>query len=112
MFEFTPESNPGAAHPKYQGIKCYGKDLSELNIGDLYDRGAIDLSYILEAASEMAVEGEKFFNDNNFFEKLSGTSKLRIQILAGLSESQIKESWASGLREFKKVRNKYLIYRD
>ena len=51
---------------------------------------------------------------NNFFrsdfDKLSGTSNLKKQIIEGLSESEIRDSWKEGLEKFKKIRKKYLLY--
>jgi uncharacterized protein YbbC (DUF1343 family) len=51
---------------------------------------------------------EKFFN--NFFNTLAGTDELKKQILAGKSEAEIRESWKAGHEEYKKRRDKYLIY--
>jgi uncharacterized protein YbbC (DUF1343 family) len=55
-------------------------------------------------------ETEPFFND--FFVKLSGTHQLREQIQSGMTEEQIIASWQPGLNEFKKIRSKYLRYKD
>ena len=44
------------------------------------------------------------------FDKLSGTSNLKKQIIEGLSESEIRDSWKEGLEKFKKIRKKYLLY--
>jgi uncharacterized protein YbbC (DUF1343 family) len=45
------------------------------------------------------------------FDKLAGTSRLREQIIAGKSEKEIRDTWAPGLSEFKKMREKYLLYK-
>jgi uncharacterized protein YbbC (DUF1343 family) len=50
----------------------------------------------------------KFFNE--FFTKLAGTKKLQQQIESGVSENKIRKSWEKGLQDFKKMREKYLIY--
>ena len=39
-----------------------------------------------------------------------GTSNLKKQIIEGLSESEIRDSWKEGLEKFKKIRKKYLLY--
>ena len=53
----------------------------------------------------------KFFLKNNFFEKLAGNGELRRQIEAGMSEKDIRATWQPALREFMKIREKYLIYK-
>ena len=50
----------------------------------------------------------KFFRSD--FDKLSGISNLKKQIIEGVSESLIIESWKDGLEKFKKIREKYLLY--
>ena len=44
------------------------------------------------------------------FYKLAGNKELEEQIKAGLSEVEIRASWAPGLRNFEQIRSKYLIY--
>ena len=49
-----------------------------------------------------------FFKDG--FNKLAGNKMLKEQIINGLSEKEIKQSWKSGVENFKLMRSKYLIY--
>ncbi|MFT5245194.1 MAG: hypothetical protein ACI8QQ_003143, partial [Psychroserpens sp.] len=42
--------------------------------------------------------------------KLAGTKALRMQIESGVSEQEIRETWADGLSTFKKIRVAYLLY--
>ena len=49
-----------------------------------------------------------FFND--FFDKLAGNNELRLSIIEGKSENNIREGWIKDLRLYKELRNKYLIY--
>jgi uncharacterized protein YbbC (DUF1343 family) len=101
-FKFVPEPNEGAKTPLHQGKLCYGKDLSaskELN--------EIDLKWLIEAYNH-SINKKIFFND--FFTKLAGTKKLRLQIEQGLNEEEIKATWQKDLNSFKTVRNNYLIY--
>jgi uncharacterized protein YbbC (DUF1343 family) len=51
---------------------------------------------------------EKFFK--KYFDTLAGGTNLREQIIKGLSEKEIKESWKKGLEEFGRKRQKYLLY--
>ena len=53
-------------------------------------------------------DNEKFFN--NFLVKLTGTKDLEQQIKDGISEKEIRKSWEPKLNEYKKIRNRYLIY--
>lgn len=52
----------------------------------------------------------RFFLKSNFFDKLAGNGDLRRQIEAGMSEEEIRATWQPALDEFKKTREKYLIY--
>jgi len=101
-YRFTPQPNEGAKHPKHEGKECYGKDLS--NYRRLYE---INLSWLTKAYM-LTDNQEGFFND--FFIKLAGTKKLQEQIEEGLTEKQIKATWVEGLEEYKKMREKYLLY--
>jgi uncharacterized protein YbbC (DUF1343 family) len=41
---------------------------------------------------------------------LAGSDSLRKQIIAGVTEQQIRASWKNDLDKYKAIRNKYLIY--
>ena len=64
----------------------------------------------LQRAYDWFPDKDKFFN--NFFEKLAGTSELRKQVEKGVSETDIQASWEPGLKAFKQIRKKYLLYTD
>ena len=51
---------------------------------------------------------QKFFN--NYFDKLAGTKSLKNQIINGISEKKIIQSWKKKLDIYKEMRMKYLIY--
>lgn len=104
-YSFIPEPNSGAKTPRYSGKNCYGEDLRK----EKYQE-TINLKWLLEAFKNNS--GQEFFNSDLFFDKLAGTDKLRKQIIAGKSEQEIKESWHKDLEKFKKIRNKYLLYKD
>jgi uncharacterized protein YbbC (DUF1343 family) len=101
-FSFTPMPNFGAKDPVYNGVECYGEDLTTIPKID-----KLELKWLLKAYSETA-DKTKFFNP--FLTKLAGTKKLQEQIEAGLSEDEIRDSWKNGLHDFKKLRKPYLIY--
>jgi uncharacterized protein YbbC (DUF1343 family) len=109
-FTFIPESRPGAeTNPVLKGQECKGVDLRYLrDIG--HERPArIDLQWLMFAYSHIPDTGE-FFND--YFEKLAGNDILRKQIIMGLTEDEIRESWKEDLEKFKTIRKKYLLYKD
>lgn len=102
-FTFTPVSIDGMSkNPPHQDKKCYGKDLRNESLDHRFT-----LKYLLQAFQDSEM-GEKFFN--NYFNTLSGTDELKRQILEGKSEEQIKKTWKEGLEDYKKLRDKYLIY--
>jgi uncharacterized protein YbbC (DUF1343 family) len=59
-------------------------------------------------AYEQAEDKSTFFNA--FFDKLAGGNSLRLSILEGKSEEEIRKAWSDELEAFKKMRNAYLIY--
>ncbi|MHC8948563.1 exo-beta-N-acetylmuramidase NamZ family protein [Sphingobacterium hungaricum] len=107
-FEFTPGEKSGMAkHVEGKGAKNYGVDLRGLNADDQ----KFTLKYILDFYNLMP-DKSKFFARPEFFDKLAGTDELRKQILAGLTESEIKDSWKKELADYKVMRSKYLLYKD
>ncbi|AUC83911.1 DUF1343 domain-containing protein [Polaribacter sp. ALD11] len=100
-FSFTPQANEGAKYPKYKNKLCFGEDLRKAaNLNKL------DLSYLIRAHKQNT--SKDFFN--NFFTKLAGTKELQQQIEQGVSEKEIRKTWAEDLEKFKLVRSKYLMY--
>jgi uncharacterized protein YbbC (DUF1343 family) len=101
-FSFTPQANEGAKYPKHQNKICYGEDKRATK-----DLNKLDLSFLIKAHKQNS--SKTFFN--NFFTKLAGTEKLQQQIENGMSEKSIRKSWQKDIAAFKKIRNKYLIYK-
>jgi uncharacterized protein YbbC (DUF1343 family) len=44
------------------------------------------------------------------FDKIAGTDTFKQQIKDGLTEQQIRDSWAAELATYQKMRAKYLLY--
>lgn len=101
-FSFTPGPNTGAKDPTHNGKLCYGEDLSKIE-----KVNRLELKWLIKAYQTTS-DKTKFFND--FFTKLAGTKKLQHQIETGVSESDIRKTWESGLNDFKKMRKPYLLY--
>ena len=106
-FSFTPRSMPGAKQPPYLGKKCQGMNLAGISDSAALDTG-FDISFVIDAYTHMQRGADKFFS--KFFDKLAGTPDLRRMIMAGKPESQIKASWAPATADFRKLRERYLLY--
>lgn len=101
-FSFVPKPNLGAKDPLYNGVECYGEDLS--SEPRLYQ---LELKWLIKGYNQTA-DRTKYFNP--FFTKLAGTKNLQKQIEIGMPEEEIRETWRIGLDYFKKMRSPYLIY--
>lgn len=114
-FSFTPKSIQGMSEtPLHQNEACYGLDLREYDIERLRQSRQINLQWFMEMYRAYP-DKEKFFDRSQSkqmgdFDKLAGTENLKKQIIAGISEAEIRRSWEPGLSEFKKMREKYLLY--
>jgi uncharacterized protein YbbC (DUF1343 family) len=108
-FSFVPRSRPGAKYPKFKGKRCYGVNLSKINIQKIRAKGKLDLGYLQDAYTNTPNK-KTFFLKNRFIDKLAGTDQLRKQILSGTSEQSIRKSWGKDLKKFKQIRKKYLLY--
>ncbi len=107
-FYFTPESKPGAAiTPKLKGEKCRGSDLRDFENPELINE--IELEYLLLAYQNYPDKDEFF---NSYFNSLSGNEELKNQIVEGKTAEQIRSSWEGDIQEFKKIREKYLLYEE
>ncbi len=106
-FTFTPEVRPGAAaNPPHKAQLCRG--YSYQTKGKAWkDSGRIQLEPLL-TMYQYFKDKPDFFID--FFDTLAGGEQLRTQIQSGMSESDIRKSWEPGLNQFKKMREKYLLY--
>ena len=101
-FSFTPVSNFGSKDPMNKGLLCYGEDLTTIP-----KVTKLELKWLIKAYNSTS-DKSKFFTP--FFTKLAGTKKLQQQIEAGVSETEIRKSWEKGLKDFKEMRQQYLIY--
>jgi uncharacterized protein YbbC (DUF1343 family) len=112
LYSFTPKPNEGAKSSKCFNQTCYGWNLSgsEAEVLKKVNK-KIQLGYLIEAY-KLFPGKDSFFLKNNFFNKLAGNDVLMKQIKDGLSEEEIRKSWESGLKRFKYIRKKYLLYTD
>ena len=101
-FSYVPKSNFGSKNPKHKGQICYGENLTTIN-----PPSKIELKWLMNAYSDFP-EKDSFFLKG--FERISGVSNLKKQLIGGASEKTIRNSWTDDLNKFKKTRIKYLLY--
>ncbi len=110
LYSFTPKSILGAQKPPYMNQTCYGFDLhdSVQKILKKLDK-KLNITWLMQAY-ELCPNQKTFFN--SFFDKLAGTSALKEQIIVCAYEKEIRKSWKKDIERFKKIRTKYLLYKD
>lgn len=111
-YSFTPRSTTGASKPMYEGKECFGKLVAETEKEALMQNEDIfNIKWLIQAYNWYPNKDE-FFNSNNFFDKLAGTKKLQQQIRDGVKEDKIRAGWEKEVDAFRKIRKKYLLYKD
>ena len=107
---FVPQNIVGVAtNPPCLGKQCNGYNLKQWAHDTLINKNRIDIDLLINAYNSFD-EKDKFFTP--FFNKLAGNATLAQQIKDGKNASQIRQSWQSELQDFKKIRKKYLLYKD
>ncbi len=112
LVSFTPQSNDGAKDPKFKDQLCYGWDVSGSNDNVLKKIDKKIQLKLLMQAYKLFPDKDKFFLPSNYFNKLAGNDILIQQIKNEVSEKDIRQSWEPDLSNFKKIRKKYLLYKD
>lgn len=109
-FSFTPISMPGfAVNPPHKDVLCFGRNLK--NYADsILAKPQLELKWLIDSYVSLNKPANFFLS--NMFDKLSGSSQFRQQIINGISETEIRKSWEKDLVEYKKIRKKYLLYED
>lgn len=108
-FKFIPKSTLITKKPKYQDTVCYGVDM-RLMYKSILKSKQIDLT-VLNLFYHHSLNKQDVFFDNNF-NYHAGNEELKQQTILSISPSEIRDSWKSSIYEFKKIRSKYLIYKD
>jgi len=108
-YTFTPQPKPGAMEPKYMGEVCNGYNLTNFGTEYMKETKKIYL-YWLMGTYKNTPDKTNFFDDN--FNYHAGNSTLQQQIKDGVTEDEIRKSWEGGLKKFKTIRKKYLLYKD
>lgn len=114
-FTFKPVSIQGMSEtPLHQDQECYGLDLRKFDANTFVKSKKLNLKWLFETYAAYPYK-DKFFDMSQSkqmgnFDKLAGTENLKKQIIAGTSEEEIRKSWEPGLSNYKKMREKYLLY--
>lgn len=112
LFSFTPHSMEGATDPKLKDKVCYGWNLSGTPQQVLKQvNNRIQLKWILQAY-KLFPDKSKFFLNSKSLNRLAGNDILMKQIINGASEAAIRKTWEPALSKYKKIRKKYLLYKD
>jgi uncharacterized protein YbbC (DUF1343 family) len=112
LYAFTPKPNAGAKSSKCFYQQCYGWNLSGTTDEVLQKLNKkIHLQYLLDAY-KLFPGKDSFFLKNNFINKLAGNDQLVQQVKQGKTEAEIRKSWEPALSNYKKIRKKYLLYKD
>lgn len=116
-FSYKPVSIAGMSErPNHKDTVCYGLDLRNYDIGILRKSRKLNLKWLIELYKAYPDKanffGKERANGVSPFDLRIGTDQLRKQIIAGMSEAEIRRSWEPGLGKFKTIRAKYLLYPD
>jgi uncharacterized protein YbbC (DUF1343 family) len=101
----------GAKNPPLLNQTCNGFDLSNVDVFKEIN-GRLQIKWLLEAYKLFPSKESFFLSSGNFFDKLAGNDILIRQIKEEKSEQEIRKSWEPALNNFKKIRKKYLLYKD
>ncbi|TKB01097.1 DUF1343 domain-containing protein [Alteromonas portus] len=109
VFNYADSINSEAFSPK-PAIQEY-TPINGLHIDTLIDAYSRFSEYNKGVNTSGGSE-ETFFTRPDFFDKLAGTDALRIQIQAGKTPAEIRQSWQKDLEKFREKRKAYLLYED
>lgn len=104
-FEFMPSGE----RSKTISTKLAGKRVLGMDLRSAQTEG-LTLKYLLAWARLFKAKDMAFFDRPEFMDKLAGTDELRKGIEAGMTETQLRQSWQADLNEFKTKRKPYLLY--
>jgi len=114
-FSFTPTGIKGMSEtPLFMNQVCYGLDLRNYDVNLLIKSKKINLQWVMELYKALPNK-EQFFDSKlskemGLVEYWVGSGLFRKQIMEGKSEKEIRDSWETGLSEYKVMRKKYLLY--
>lgn len=104
--KYIPKTIPGTAqNPKFENQVCNGISIT------ITDRKVFEpIKFSIKLLYSLHNLYPDNFKFTDYFDKLSGNTSIRKNILNEMSPEKIFASWQKGLQEFKIIRNKYLLY--
>ena len=109
-FSFTPKALEGFdKNPLHKNVTCHGLDLRETDINEL---NGFSLKYVIEMYREFKRmnKSESFLTRPKWFDLLMGTNQVRLDMLKGKSEEEIRSAWNEDLKKYREMREKYILY--
>lgn len=106
---FIPQNDSINKHPKLAGKTCNGHDLQSFGMIYIKSYRKLYLFWLLDAYKNYPDNADFF---TTFFNTLAGNSEFKQQIINNVSEENIRKSWENDIKNFKKIRKKYLLYKD
>lgn len=109
-FSFTPKALEGFdKNPLHKNTECHGIDLRNTDAKQL---NGFSLKYVIEMYNEFKKmnKSESFLTRPKWFDLLMGTNQVRLDMLNGKSEKEIRSAWLEGLNKYKEMRKKYILY--
>ena len=104
-FSFTPKSVTEESKPKLENKKCFGIDLKKIKV-----EKELNIKYLIDFYNRLKSTNSDFFG--KYFYRIAGNKILENQIKDGTSEREIRLSWKADIDNYKKLRKKYLLYKD
>ena len=104
-FSFTPKSVTEESKPKLENEKCFGIDLKKIKV-----KKELNIKYLIDFYNKLKSTNSDFFG--KYFYRIAGNKILENQIKDGISEREIRLSWKADIDKYKKIRKKYLLYKD
>lgn len=109
-FSFTPKALEGFdKNPLHKNTECHGIDLRNTDAKQL---NGFSLKYVIEIYNEFKKmnKSESFLTRPKWFDLLMGTNQVRLDMLNGKSEKEIRSAWLEDLNKYKEMRKKYMLY--
>ena len=104
-FSFTPKSVTEESKPKLENEKCFGIDLKKIKV-----KKELNIKYLIDFYNRLKSTNSDFFG--KYFYRIAGNKILENQIKDGIGEREIRLSWKADIDKYKKIRKKYLLYKD
>ena len=107
-FSFTPRSIPGAKSPRYMDQECFGVDLRNKSLQEIWSE-QVNLDYLADALAHFPADSA-FFLTTSHFEQLVGVPYVREMLLEGRPAAEIQAMWKADAARFREQRRPYLLY--